>query len=152
MRAGTLAIRVRHLTVDDLPSQHLRCEGGGGRSTRLELHAIVYGMTLRSSVTAAVAPGATLEKLSHRQTFEVAEYRDEAMVLLLGLQSQQDPDPLASLGGSGYVARVQGWTELGAGRWQPTSSESLNGFLDARIAALACQAWAGLRISRKPMT
>ena len=28
---------------------------------------------------------------------------------------------------------ARGWTELGAGRGQPTSSESLNGFLDARI-------------------
>jgi hypothetical protein len=92
------------------------------------------GMTVQSAITAAIPPGATLETLSRGEMFEVAEYRDEAMVLLLGPQRSRTPIPWRVWEELGAWLATKGWTELGAGRGQPTSPESLNGFLDARIS------------------
>ena len=135
IRAGTLAIGVRDLTIDALPSDHPHCEGRGGRSTRAKLRAGVdAAVTVQSTITAAIPPGASLETLIRRGPFEVAEYLDEAMVVLLGPRRTRTPIPWQVWEELGAWLAARGWTELGAGRGQPTSFESLNGFLDARIS------------------
>jgi hypothetical protein len=90
-------------------------------------------VTVQSALTAAIPPGAILETLTRREPFVVAGYRDESMVLLLGPQRSRTPIPWQVWEELGAWLAARGWTELGAGRGQPTSSESLNGFLDARI-------------------
>lgn len=94
-------------------------------------------MTVRSAITAAIPPGATLETLTRREPFVVAGYRDEAIVLLLGPQRSRTPIPWQVWDELGTWLAARGWTELGAGRGQPTSPESLNGFLGARISRSA---------------
>ena len=98
---------------------------------RAGVHAAV---TVQSAITAAIPPGATLETLTRREPFVVAGYRDDAMVLLLGPQRSRTPVQWQVWKELGAWLATRGWTELGAGRGQPTSSESLNGFLDARIS------------------
>ena len=94
-------------------------------------------MTVQSAITTAIPPGATLETLTRREPFVVAGYRDDAMVLLLGPQRSRTPIPWQVWEELGAWLAARGWTELGAGRGQPTSPESLNGFLDARISRSA---------------
>ena len=91
-------------------------------------------MTVQSAITAAIPPGAMIETLSRGERFEVAEYREHAVVLLLGPQRSRTPVPWHVWEELGAWLAAKGWAELGAGRGQPTSSESLNGFLDARIS------------------
>jgi hypothetical protein len=90
-------------------------------------------MTVQSAITAAIPPGATLETLSRGDTFEVAEYLAEAMVLMLGPRRTRTSIPWHVWEELGAWLATKGWTKLGAGRGQRTSSESLNGFLDPRI-------------------
>lgn len=80
-------------------------------------------MTVQSAITAVIPPGATLETLSRGERFEVAEYRDDAMVLLLGPQRSRTPIPWHIWEELGAWLATKGRTELGAGRGQPTSSE-----------------------------
>jgi EVE domain len=94
-------------------------------------------MTVQSAIMAVIPPGATLETLSRRARFEVAEYRDEAMILVLGPRGSRTPIPWQVWEELGAWLASRGWTELGAGRGQPTSSESLNGFLEARLSRSA---------------
>jgi hypothetical protein len=91
-------------------------------------------VTVQSAITATIPPGATLETLTRREPFVFAGYRDEAVVLLLGPQRSRMPIPWQVWEDLGAWLAARGWTELGAGRGQPTSSDSLNGFLDARIS------------------
>ena len=91
-------------------------------------------MTVQSAITATIPPGATLETLTRREPFVFAGYRDEAVVLLLGPQRSRTPIPWQVWEDLGAWLAARGWTELGAGRGQATSSDSLNGFLDARIS------------------
>jgi hypothetical protein len=91
-------------------------------------------VTVQSAITAAIPPGTSLETLADREQFRVEDYRDEAMVLLLGPQCSRTPIPWYVLDDLGGWLATRSWTELGAGRGQPTNSESLNGFLDARIS------------------
>jgi hypothetical protein len=73
-------------------------------------------MTVQSATTAAIPPGATLETLTRREPFEVAEYRDEAMVLLLGPQRSRTPIPWQVWEELGAWLATKGWTVLGGGR------------------------------------
>ena len=94
-------------------------------------------MTVQSAITAAIPPGSTLKTLTRRVPFEVAEYDDDAMVLLLGPQRSRTRILWQVLEDLGAWLAARAWTELGAGRGVPTSPESLNGFLDGEFSRSA---------------
>ena len=94
-------------------------------------------MTVQSAITVAIPPGSTLETLSTRKPFEVAEYHDDVMVLLLGKRRSRTRILWQVLEELDAWLAARGWTELGAGRGVPTSPESLSGFLDGGISRSA---------------